>query len=161
MSETNPTPEPKKRRHWGKVVLFVSLAFNLLIMGLVAGALLGGPRDRDRNPVLRDLGYGPFVHALPRADRAAMTQALKREAGSFRENRAELRRQFEAFLTAVRNEPFDAEYAKRLISEQQGRIGERQRLGQQLLLERLAAMSSGERAAYADKLDNLLRRRKH
>ena len=157
MSDENTLSKPPRRL--GRIVLFLSLAFNLLIVGLVAGALLGGPRDRDRAPALRDLGFGPFVQALPRADRAAMGRAIKREAGSFRENRAELRRQFEAFLTALRAEPFDAAEVARLITDQQSRIGERQALGQRLLLERIEAMSASQRAAYADALDKSLRRR--
>ncbi len=151
--------EPKKRLPWGRIVLVASLAFNLLIVGMVAGAMLGGPRDRDRNPVLRDLGFGPFVGALPRHDRVALAAALRREAGPFRENRAELRRQFEAILDALRADPFDPAGLERLVAEQSRRIGERQRLGQRLLLERIAGMSAAERAAYAAALDHALRRR--
>ena len=157
MADVNTAPKPPRR--WGRIVLFVSLAFNLLIVGLVAGAMLGGPRDRDRDPALRDLGFGPFVHALPRGDRAEMGRAIKREAGSFRENRAELRRQFEAFLAALRADPFDAAEVARLITDQQSRISERQALGQRLLLERIEAMNASQRAAYADALDKSLRRR--
>ncbi len=163
MSDMNPaqplSPAPKRRRPWGKIVLFVSLALNLLIVGLVVGTMMGGPRDRDRNPASRDLGFGPFVHALPRADKAALGSALKREAGSFEQNRAALRRNFVAFLGALRTVPFDAEEARRLIAEQQGRVSERQRLGQKLLLERLVQMDPQDRAAYANALDRLLKRR--
>jgi len=159
MSDDVQIPTPKKRP-WGKIVLFVSLALNLAVVGLVAGAFLKGPHGRDGSPVLRDLGFGPFVYALPRRDKDAMGEALKREAGSFRENRNILRRQFEDFLTALRADPFDAAEVARLIADQRGRIGERQKLGQRLLLERIEAMSASERADYADELDNLLRRRK-
>lgn len=157
MTDVTPAPKPPRRR--GRILLFISLAFNLLIVGLVAGAMLGGPRDRDRAPALRDLGFGPFVHALPRADRAAMGRAIKRDAGSFRENRVALRRQFEAFLAALRADPFDAAEVGRLIADQQSRIGERQALGRRLLLERIEAMSAAQRAAYADALDKALHRR--
>ena len=154
------TVTPRKKRPWGKIILFLSLALNLLIAGLVTGAILGGPWDRGRNPLLRDLGFGPFVQALPRADKRALTEALQREAGTFRENRAALRLQFEAFLAALRAVPFNADEARRLIVEQRGRIGDRQSLGQQILLERLTEMSDLERAAYAEKLGSLMRRRK-
>ncbi|MDJ0824646.1 MAG: periplasmic heavy metal sensor [Rhodobacter sp.] len=159
MADTNP-PKPRKRRRWGKVVLFVSLAFNLLVVGLIAGAILSGPRDRDRNPLLRDLGFGPYAQALPAYDKIALTRALRREAGAFRENRAVLRQQFEAFLAALRAEPYDHAEVTRLVTSQQDRIQDRQRLGRDLLLERIAAMDAAERAAYADALDKSLRRRK-
>lgn len=155
MSELNPVP--KAPRRWGKIVLFVSLAFNLLVVGLVAGTMLGVKRDR--SPVMGDLGFGPFVHALPRADRSEIARAIKREAGSFRENRIALRLQFEEILAALRATPFDASELARLIAGQQSRIGERQEMGQRLLLERIDAMNADQRAAYADALDNALRRR--
>ncbi len=157
MSDTSGAA-PKQRWPWGKIVLFVSLALNLLIVGLVVGALLNGPRDRDRNPALRDLGFGPFVQALPRADRRALGDALLRQAGAFRENRAEMRASFEAFLGALRAEPFDAVALRRIVTDQQARITERQSLGRQLLLERIEAMNVAERADYADALDKSLRR---
>ena len=159
MTETAPhAPTPKRRFSWGKIVLFASLAFNLLIVGLVAGAMLGGPRDRDRNPMMRDLGFGPFVHALSGRDRKELTRAIEGASGSFRDNRAALRTDFEAFLTAVRADPFDPAALEQVIDRQKGRVHERQGIGQKLLLVRITEMSVEDRAAYADKLDELLRR---
>ena len=153
--ETAKTP-----RRWGRILLIGSLAFNLLIVGVIAGTLLSGPRDRDRNPLLRDLGFGPFVHALPRSSKRELTEALKREAGSLRDNRAELRRHFEAFLGALRADPYDPEQVAQLIANQRSRIGERQVIGQRLLLDHIATMSPQERVEYADALDSALRRPK-
>ena len=53
-----------------KIALALSLALNLLVLGLVGGALLsfGLPGDRD-DPRLRTLGLGPFALALEREDR--------------------------------------------------------------------------------------------
>ena len=150
----------KAPRRWGRILLIGSLAFNLLIVGVVAGTLIGGPRDRDRNPILRDLGFGPFVHALPRSSKIELTDALKREAGSLRDNRAELRAHFEDFLAALRADPYDPEEVARLIASQRGRIGERQAIGQRLLLEHIATMNAEERADYADALSSALRRPK-
>ena len=159
MSDPTPAanPAPKAPRRWGKILLFVSLAFNLLVVGLVAGALIGGPRDRDRNPVLRDLGFGPFVWALPREDQKALRDAMRGEEGSFRENRARIRSQFEAILTALRADPYDPAEVERLVVAQQDRISERQTLGKRILLDRIEVMSPAERVAYADKLATALK----
>jgi len=162
---SDPKPEgfavPKSRRHWGKVFLFVSLAFNLLVVGLVAGALFGSPRDRDRNPALRDLGFGPFVWSLPREDQKALREAMRGQEGSFRENRARIRAQFEGILTALRADPYDPAEVERLVAAQQDRISERQALGKRILLDRIADMTLTERVAYADELNKALRHGGH
>ena len=147
-----------KRLPWTKIVLFASLSVNLLVIGLVAGAMLAGPKDRDHT-ALRGLGYAPFVRALPKEDRLALLEALARGSDSFRDNRAELRSQFEEFLAALRADPFDSAEVERLFSEQRNRILERQQLGQGFLLERIVAMSPQDRAGFADALDRKLKRR--
>jgi uncharacterized membrane protein len=160
MSDPTPAvhPAPKSPLRWGKILLFVSLAFNLLVVGLVAGVLLSGPRDRDRNPALRSLGFGPFVSALPRKDQEALRDAMRGEAGSFRENRARIRSQFEAILTALRADPYDPAEVERLVAAQQDRISERQTLGKKILLDRIEGMSPENRLAYADTLATALKR---
>ncbi len=158
MTERNSTPKRKGNQRWVKIVLFVSLTINLLVVGLVIGALISGPHGRDRTE-LRGLGYGPFVRALPKEDRSALHEALARNADSFRNNRAELRAQFEALLMALRTEPFDAAEVERLFAEQRDRILERRQLGQDSLLERIIAMSPQDRATFADALDRKFRRR--
>lgn len=150
--------KPRASRNWTKIVLVVSLALNILVISMVAGAWIGGPRDRDRNPALRDLGFGPFVAALPDDDRHEMGQAIKREAGAFRANRAEMRAMFEGFLAALRADPYDTQALTQIVTGQQAKVTERQALGRRLLLERIGAMDGAERAAYADALDASLRR---
>jgi hypothetical protein len=53
-------PKPLHRRARLKIALAVSLALNLLVAGLVGGAVLGrgGP---DEAPAIRALGLGPFA----------------------------------------------------------------------------------------------------
>ncbi len=160
MTDQDSTPKSRRSRRWTRIVLFASLAVNLLVAGLVVGALLAGPHGRDRT-ALRGLGYAPFVNALPKQDRHALNHALERNEDSFRVNRAELKARFEELLAALRADPFDSNEVKRLFAEQRNRILERQRLGQDSLLERIIAMSPEERSAYADALDRNIKRRSH
>ncbi|MEL7115321.1 MAG: periplasmic heavy metal sensor [Pseudomonadota bacterium] len=154
-----PDPMPKKRRvPWSKVLLVASLAVNLLVIGLIAGTILGkGPRDR--NPVLRDLGYGPLIAALPSETKREMTAALRSNDGPIRENRRALRRDFETFLDLLRAETVDEARLNEVISRKWSRISERREIGQELLVRQILAMTPGERVAYADKLDRRLRNR--
>lgn len=158
--DTGP-PHPHRRApRWMRIALFASLALNLLIAGVIAGALLrhGPDRHGDRRPLLGDLGLGPFVEALPLRQRVALGRGIARESGAFRENREDLRRQFETFLGLLRAEAFDAAAAAALIGDQQAKLMERRGIGRDLLIERLAAMDAADRRVYADRLDQMIRR---
>ena len=162
MNETSASPETHRgKRSWIAVALAISLSLNLLVAGLVAGALLWhGPEHRDggRRLDLGDVGFGPFVAALPPRDRRELARAVAREEGSFRENSVLMIRQFETLLTALRADPYDAEAVRALLVGQQRSVGARQDLGRELLLERIGEMSAAERAGYADALARTLRR---
>jgi len=139
-----------------RIALGISLALNLLVVGLVAGAVLrdGGPRDR----MVRDLDFGPFTEALSPEDRDALRRAFIDRAPDLRGARQEMRTDLEAFLAALRAEPFDPSALTQVMENQQGRLSRRIELGQDLLVERLAAMDGRERGAFADRLERRLRR---
>lgn len=150
-----------KALRWTRWALLASLAVNLAVAGLVAGSLIGKPPRGglpDRPLPGRELALGPFFEALAPRDRRALGDAMRREGDALHANRAALRAQFEALLAALRAEPYEAGEVRRLIDAQNARVSERQALGRRLLLERIAAMSPAERAAFADRLDRLLRR---
>ena len=156
MTDT-PTSQKPRGFPWGRIVLFASLALNLLVVGLVAGALLRHDRQ-DGHPPLRDLGYGPFGAAMSPADMHELGRRMSDHAGDLRSNREELRRQFAEMLAALRAQPFDAGALVALVEQQKTKLAERQVIGQALLLERITAMSDDERAAFADRLERTIRR---
>jgi uncharacterized membrane protein len=151
----SPAAGPKSGKGL-RIALGVSVALNLLVAGLVAGALLrdGGPRER----VVRDLDFGPFTEALSPKDRAELRRAFIDRSPNPRGTRAEMRSDLEAFLSALRADPFDPVALEQVMVNQQGRMAQRIELGQDLLLERLAAMDARERGAFADRLERRLRR---
>lgn len=156
-----PTPDTPKARRWLMPVLFVSLAVNLLIAGLVAGAFLSpdGPRksgDENQRAIRGVLGE-PFFRALPKDERRAMVRDITGNREQFREGRDALRERVEKFLAALRAESFDRAEAKRLLGELRAAATRRQDLGEDLLLNRLDAMTAEERAAYADALEAQLK----
>lgn len=149
---------PIRRRPWGKIVLAVSLGLNLLIVGMFLSAFLFGHARHERGPGLRDLGFGPYVAALTRADRLALAGELRREGGPFREQRRAMRAQFEAFLAALEASPYDHDAVTGIVERQQGQVFESQRLARSVLLAHIAQMSDAERAAYAEALRREVRR---
>ncbi|MEL6799059.1 MAG: periplasmic heavy metal sensor [Pseudomonadota bacterium] len=163
MTELPPADPAQTTRSplWMRITLVVSLALNLLVIGIVVGALAtrGGREDGTRPlGALRDLGPTPFIVALDPEHRRDLAQSMRGEAASLRENREELRTRFEALLAALRADPFDPDAVAALLGEQRQVGARRQAIGEKLLLDHLASMSGAERAAYADRLDKSLRR---
>lgn len=160
MSEASPH-KGKSSSGWIRIILFLSLAANLLVVGLVAGAVLRHDRDgwADRHrPNLRELGYGPYGQALSQADRREISRAMNNRSGDLKANRAAFRKQVTTLLDALRARPFDPELVQSVIVNQQEKLFERQEIGRQLLLDRIKAMDNRERAAFADRLERSLRR---
>lgn len=157
---TETPKSPSKKRRWLMPVLFVSLALNLLVAGVVAGAVLSpdGPRNRaDERPVRGVVGE-PFFRALPKEERRALIGDVLRNRKEIRETRESLRQRFQAFLTALRTEPFDSDEIARLMAEQRQVAVSRQEIGETLLMKRLQTMTIEQRRAYADELEETLKR---
>lgn len=158
---TDPQPTPTKTRRWMFPVLIVSVALNLLIVGMVAGAFLSpdGPHMRggDEQRAVRGVLGEPFFRALPAHERRAFARDVLGNREQFREGREALRTRVERFLDALRADTFDRAEVEQLLGEQRRAAVGRQELGEQLLLDRLEAMSPSERAAYADALAERLK----
>lgn len=139
-----------------RIAFGVSVALNLLVLGVVAGAILrdGGPRDR----MVRDLDLGPFTEALSQADRAAIRRDFVARMPEFREARRAMRGELRDLLVLLRSEPFDPEAMRQVMAGQRARMQERVDLGQELLLQRLSAMTPEARQDFADRLEDRLRR---
>lgn len=153
---TPPPPPPPRSLRGLRIALAVSVALNLLVAGVVAGAILreGGPRDR----MVRDLDLGPFTEALSQADRAAIRRDFLARMPEMREARRAMRADFEALLALLRAEPFEADSLRQVMAGHRARMQERLDLGQDLLLQRLEAMPPEARRAFADRLEDRLRR---
>lgn len=160
MKQEDQNP-PKKSGRWLKPVLFFSLAANLLIVGLVAGAFLSpdGPRKKggDENRAVRGIIGAPFFQALPEKERRNMVREVMGNREKFQERRQVLVSRFENFLAALRSEEFDREEVGRLLGEQRQAAVRRQELGEVLLLDRISEMTTEERATYADELEKRLK----
>ena len=148
-------PPPSGSGRGLRIALAVSVALNLAFVGMAAGVMIrGGPHDR----MVRDLDFGPFGEAFSREDREAMRQGFFARAGDFRDMRDEMRGDMGALLAVLRAEPLDQTALQDLLSRQSRRLADRLELGQSLVAERIAAMSAAERAAFADRLEDALRR---
>lgn len=154
------TPQPKKRR-WVMPLLGASLIANMLVVGIVLGAFFanrdGPPRDKVDGPA-RSLVGAPFLRALAPEQRRALYGEVRKNGDRLRENRTDLRQQFEALLAAIQAEPFDAEMVQALLQKQRDVALRRQSIGESLLIAQLSQMKVEERVAYAERLSRDLRR---
>lgn len=160
---TNPKPSslklPKPPFRWGRVALFVSLALNLAVVGVVGGAVLGRS-GHDRNTLAaRDIGFGLFNEALTPEDRKALRGAYTQARPDMRAERQKMRDDLKTILVAIRAEPFDVSVLQKALDTGAARIEARQVQGQQVMLDYLQKMSASDRAALADRLEESLKRR--
>lgn len=159
MSDPIQTPKPKTgMRPWLKAVLFASLAVNLAVAGLVIGAALRFGSFDARHPPKLDMVVGPYTHALSDRDKRAIGKALREEYRAAHPSRAQIRAEFISVLQALRSTPYDGAKVEAILTRQMQAGIERQELGQNMLIERLANMTDAERAAFADRLEEGLKR---
>lgn len=147
-----PTHKPGAPR-WMRILLIVSLALNLLIIGAVAGAVSSGKPAAAR---VGDVSFGPYTAALDRQDLRALRRTIRQEGG--RIDWSEARENFRDFLQVLREEPLDLAKMTRLFEAQSEMVRMRQDIGKEALLERIGEMTPEQRAAFADRLETALRR---
>ncbi|MCT4558282.1 MAG: periplasmic heavy metal sensor [Pelagimonas sp.] len=147
------TPEPAPRmRPWLKIVLFGSLAVNLLVVGLAVGMALKGPMGRDRPPG-RDY-VTPYTRAFDAEQRKALRRAFfammraqpKKSPGGFV-------RGYEEALEILRAEPFDPDQLRSHLKQQAEASDARRTQGQNVVVEFIAGMPAEERKAFAARLE--------
>ncbi|KIC42108.1 hypothetical protein RA27_01495 [Ruegeria sp. ANG-R] len=150
----NPVP----KRKWMPILLVASLALNLLIVGVVLGAVL---RFKGGDHAAAPPGFGPALYyALPKSDR----KALRGELSNLRGKGSHRRKQdFSALSQALKVVPFNPAAVEALLDQQSKATADLQAALHRQWLAQISAMSDEERAVYADRLEEVVKRgpRKH
>ncbi|WP_062762350.1 periplasmic heavy metal sensor [Falsirhodobacter sp. alg1] len=133
-----------------RIALAVSVALNLAVAGIVAGAVLRDPPRRDGE---RSFVFGPFDAALSVDDRRAIRNAFRAQKPELRTAMTDMQKEMEQISAILRTEPYDAAAIDKIFARQQARGAWIMGQGQRLLSERLAAMTPEERADFADRLE--------
>lgn len=153
MTEMSPLPQPVAPRYL-RIALVLSLSVNLLVAGLVAGAVLRGGQSPE---AVRDLGFGPFAAALSEDDRKALRQAYMLRAVQGGDTRRAMAGNMQALVAALRADPFNPEAARDLMQQASDRLAKRIDLGMSLLFDLIAGMPEAARLDFADRLATELR----
>jgi len=155
MTQENVT----RRRRWVMPLLFLSLAGNLLIVGIVAGSILtsGGERPDRASREVGSLVGQHFFRALEPRDRRALIRDVASQRDQIRENRRDIQARIELLLDLLRSESLDVQAVQALLEQQRVSVASRHKFGEELLLKRLTEMSFEERISFADRLASNLK----
>ncbi|MBV2358485.1 periplasmic heavy metal sensor [Thalassococcus sp. CAU 1522] len=133
---------------WLRLLLYASLALNLVVAGVVAGALLrGGPPPRDARDVI-----APYIRALDADQSRALRRAFRSAARDGARPGAFLAG-YRDVLALLRAEPFDPEAVATALERQGDAAASRQALGRRVLVQHLSGLDPAARAAFADRLE--------
>ena len=156
MTQTSDTGRPSRMPRWLKAVFALSLAANLAVVGLVAGAALredrsGRSRHKAPPPPAAAEAIGAVMYrSLDRDSRRALRDLADGQYGNIVERRiAELN----ALLEVIRSEPLDVTVLRARIDAQTASIQEFREAMLEVWIAELQQMSPAERAAFADKVE--------
>jgi len=157
--DTRTDPPELRQRRWPKLLLVVSLTFNVLVLSVIVGANFRDGRDLRRSPppdraVLREGGFMPFFEAMPRDARRRMTDAYRDSGRGAGPDRTVLAAEFQALVAALRAEPFEPAALSIVLETQHTRAEQRNTAGRTILIDQIAGMSPAERTEFADALED-------
>jgi len=131
--------------------LIGSVVLNLLLLGFFIGGWLGHERHPPR-PVVGDVSLGAFTGALSPEDRDALRKAAQARGSEFRDMRRQARSDMTALIAAIDAKPWDRAQVAELLERHKARTVQRVDIGEQLILDRLDAMSAESRHSFAERL---------
>lgn len=159
------TPPPKATQMNGRglkgrgmqVALALSVTLNLIVAGLVGGAMLRGPHGPEGKD--REFSFGPFSEAMEPAERKALRKDILQRAPGLRQMRQNMRSDMDKVLAALRAEPFDPVALTTVMEAQQTRLTGQISVGSHALRDFLLTMDTAHRHAFADRLEDRLKHR--
>lgn len=148
-------------RGWVKGLLILSLTLNFLVAGVVVGGIIGHEKRPPHPPAPDELTFGPLTGAFSKEDRSAMRHAAEGSGTDFKAMRAMIRGDFERLVVALQADPWDEAAVRAVLTEMRARSLKRMDIGEQVMLERLQAMTPEERKQFAARLSDGVKRFDH
>lgn len=149
-------PAPRRHRNWLRIALVASLAVNLAVGGMVAGAVLR------RGVPLRaecDAGLGPIADAMTRGDRRQLRDALVARYRELGADGAALSGDYDLLLESLRAEPFAPAAVDAALVSLAARNADRLEAARAILSGYVGGLTPEARILLADRLDKVLSRK--
>lgn len=139
-----------------RILLILSLALNLIVVGSVGGAVLGhGGKDK-RAHMSHDGPGSPIVRALTREDRRSMGRSIRKAYRSQVKDSAADTLRYQALVSALAADPYDPSAVKLAHQELDEANWGRRQIAQKIWLENVDAMSVEQRQDYAERIQEVL-----
>lgn len=154
------TEPPQKTRPWVKIAFAISLALNLAVVGIIAGAIVrhGGQGELARGHASISAFGAPYMRALSKPQRREIGQEVRQALGPAVPDRRARRAAFREVLDSLRADPFDRGRLAAATRQQAQTAVSVQAAAQAAWLDLVSQMSPDERESYADAIEATLRK---
>ena len=143
----------KPRNLW-KILFGISLAFNLLIVGALGGAML----RVGKGPVVKHRASGNlYMRALNFEDKKALRKELFKNKDSRKVIRAKEHSSYSSAVKILRKYPFDRKALEDLLDQQTKYLKSRPSSARAVLITQIENMTKEERLIYSKRLEDLIR----
>ena len=143
----------KPRNLW-KILFGISLAFNLLIVGALGGAIL----RVGKGPLVNHRASGfLYMRALNFEDKKALRKQLFKNKDSRKIIRAKEHSSYSSAVKILRKYPFDRKAFEDLLDQQTKYSKSRPRSARLVLITQIENMTKEERLIYSKRLEELIR----
>ena len=148
---TNST-NPKRRNLW-KILFGVSLALNLLIVGVLGGAFM----RKGKGPTANHLASGfLYMRALEFKDKRALRKEILRNNDGRKLVKDRNHDSFNSAVVILKTHPFDRAAFENLLDEQAKHAKLRQSSARTALVNHIENMTKEERLTYAQRLKGFI-----
>ncbi len=152
--------EKKPRRRWLKPLLFVSLAVNLIVLGLVIGAVFGD-HQRPQRGTKAPHGVRTYISAMTNEQREAFLDKTHGSLAGSLKTLKKLRGGHKDVMAAITATPFSEDTLRSSLDKQRSDVSAIMGEFQEELIATLSAMTDEERAQYIERMKEMRKKRWH
>lgn len=144
----------KPQRRWLRVVLVISLSLNILVVGLIGGAVLRGgpPAHLASERIISALGLRAYYRTLDSDSQDRLRDEIKAGKSQIKVNRTLFRAHLEALSKALKADPFEPDAVAQVLADQSGVVTGNIATGHELLMAQILEMSEEDRKSMAARL---------